>query len=505
MVEWGLQYAGMELIPARRSDLVLEGEGDATAVLDPVLGRRVRLGAVGGGILRALDVPLGLDALASAVGLPPGQVEAALRGLAGLRLLDSEGARAIVADAAAVAAMAKADPATVPLLFRDDARFGCTMCGSCCGGHNIGPVMDDVMVQIESHRDRFMAEADAPEGLFFSVPGAAGEEHTFCRNRDGWCVFLDDDRRCMIHREIGGEKKPRICRLFPFQFTATPEGVAVSLQMECRGFVDARKGPKLADQEAEIRRLLALAPSVQRVPPEVKLRGRQGCTYAEYLELENQLHAAVDAHADAPTEALMAMARVLRDALPGAPAPAVPAAALSSTLDALISGMADALDAMHRGIVSRSPGVVVHTDSLPELVRALGWLKSDLPRLFRAPARRDQRALFAEKAHHALMGKDLLQAPDLISGFAHLVFQWLWSCALAGERARLAKRRHWVAQDYMDALTVVGFAWRTEEVGDLVTQNAKSLAHLFFDQLEPLVASAAVVASPDRRQHLFKF
>ena len=167
--------------------------------------------------------------------------------------------------------------------------------------------------------------------------------------------------------------------------------------------------------------------------------------------------------------------------------------------------MSAALTAMHRGIVSKSPSVVVHTDSLPELIRGLGWMQTDLHRLLRAPDRKAQRALFAEKAHHALMGKELLAAPDLATGFAHLALQWVWSVALAGERARLAKRRHWVDQDYMDGLTVVGFAWRTAEMGELVSEHNELILQLFYAHLDALVQGARAIETPDRRQHLFKF
>jgi hypothetical protein len=49
----------------------------------------------------------------------------------------------------------------------------------------------------------------------------------------GRCVFLDRDRRCAVHRQLGAEALPSACRDFPRVVTVTPLGVSVTLSHHC--------------------------------------------------------------------------------------------------------------------------------------------------------------------------------------------------------------------------------------------------------------------------------
>lgn len=53
--------------------------------------------------------------------------------------------------------------------------------------------------------------------------------HTLEKRSDGKCQFLSDDNQCRLHTLAGAHAKPSMCRLFPFTFTETPDGVFSSL------------------------------------------------------------------------------------------------------------------------------------------------------------------------------------------------------------------------------------------------------------------------------------
>ncbi|MBM4319462.1 MAG: YkgJ family cysteine cluster protein, partial [Deltaproteobacteria bacterium] len=209
-------------------------------------------------------------ALAAGSGLDGAQVERAVRQLRRFFLLDDAAAAELVAEVRATRSWQSTPPHQVPLLVRPDARFACVACGSCCGLQSIGPIRPEELEAIWQHREALHGKIPADGGLFHSVScGSAGSggPRVICRLRDGYCVFLAGDRRCLIHRELGAEVKPACCRIFPLQFVATPDGVAVSLNMECRGFLQARCGPPLTDQQDELRRTLSLLPSLRRLRP----------------------------------------------------------------------------------------------------------------------------------------------------------------------------------------------------------------------------------------------
>jgi hypothetical protein len=46
-------------------------------------------------------------------------------------------------------------------------------------------------------------------------------------------VFLEADRRCAVHRQLGSESLPSACRDFPRVATLTPLGVSIALSHYC--------------------------------------------------------------------------------------------------------------------------------------------------------------------------------------------------------------------------------------------------------------------------------
>ncbi len=492
-----------------RGDLEIQETGDPErpgALMDAALGRRVRLDSKGLEAVRMLCRPHTLAELADELDVSEQSAARIVAFLERFQLLDSPEIRASLADAARTREIHAADTAEVPLLIRDDAAFTCTMCGSCCGGHNVGPVMDDVLAGLDGHLPKLEARTQGRKGLFFSIAGAEpGQKTTVCHSAGGSCVFLSEAGRCVIHEELGGDAKPRICRLFPYQFMATPEGIAVSLQMECRGFVEARAGRPLRDQEAALRELLAIAPMIHQVPPILALDEETTLSWADYERLEAALHGAVDAHPRDDLAALVALRDVLAQHTAQRRDVADSVAALRDDLMAVLARFDHAVAAMDEHFHADTEHKVVHTDSLDQLRTALRTLPFEMRRVAQPLERASMSELFVDKVHHQLMGKDLLTARTVEVGLAQMAFSWLLSKALMIARARQVKRRHLVAQDALDAMVTLNFLFRNEQLLDVLGQLDGPIVDLFGQRLPALLAASGRIAPEDPRVELYKF
>jgi len=148
----------------------------------------------------------------------------------------------------------------LPLLVPAAARFTCHGCGACCQTVIPMPVHAHERARILSHAEflRRTFPGEDPESLFLRERSIAGLEIYSLRTRDGRCVFLGDDNLCRIHKEVGGDVKPAVCREFPLAFAVTPDGVQVSLRPNCESAARSRRdGQPLGEQQAWILDMLA--------------------------------------------------------------------------------------------------------------------------------------------------------------------------------------------------------------------------------------------------------
>lgn len=172
------------------------------------------------------------------------------------------------------------------LLLDPEQRFTCRQCGRCCRrGWDIALTSGEVDAYRKAGVARFFrasleqAEGTEPEP-WEPIPGYAS--HLRLRKRsDGTCGFLSPDSRCRIHQELGADRKPLTCRLFPFRFhpTGAPPVLTASF---CCPTVIANDGALLATQAQELR---SLAQDWFRAYPEpandVVLVGRRRLTVAQ--------------------------------------------------------------------------------------------------------------------------------------------------------------------------------------------------------------------------------
>ena len=174
-----------------------------------------------------------------------------------------------------------------PLLLPDGVVFTCQNSGACC--------RNDWLIGVDEASHAALRDVDwtlhdpaigsGPKftPLPFALP--SGERLTFARKPCGECVFLTVDTRCAIHAHLGYREKPQVCREFPYSFVETPDGVAVGVSFACTA-VRAHHGRPLAEQEAEVRGVVAGSRRIRRLPDPIPLYGRLDVTWGEYKAIE---------------------------------------------------------------------------------------------------------------------------------------------------------------------------------------------------------------------------
>jgi len=142
------------------------------------------------------------------------------------------------------------------VLFATDQRFTCLKCSRGCRRTTV-PVTEG---EAEAYR-KLGPEYDA----FEPIPGY--EPLLRIRKRpDGACVFLMDDGLCRIHKEMGLDRKPIACQLFPFSFHPAEGGVVVTASFACPAII-ANEGEPVRSQTRELRVLHAAWAHEHPEPP----------------------------------------------------------------------------------------------------------------------------------------------------------------------------------------------------------------------------------------------
>lgn len=502
-----------QTVPPLRTDLVISPRDDGrdgVVIFDEVLGRRLRLDGRGAEVVAALDAPQSLSAFVERVG---GEAEAlgrVVQALVARDLLDTAETAQRVADTTALRAVVAA-PEAAALLVRPGAAFTCTMCGSCCGGHNIGPVADDTLAGLDPLLPALEERAPSPKGHLVALPDGQGGQRVMCHTSRGSCVFLAPDGLCTVHMDYGPEHKPRVCRLFPYTFTATPRGIAVSVSAECRG---ADGGRPLGEQVAALRELVALVPRLATVPVDVPLAPGHAVPWGRYEEVEAQALEAVQGASDdleAIGEICGVVAGAVRGPLGVTPPPPLPREELGARVDELHAAMAATGASLRELVGQGGEGLTVHVEAMDALLAALGAGRADwarvlrpLPALSHAGAA-DLWPTARRRLSDRLWEKELLEGPTVVDSAARLAWSWLTARQLLVDRARAAKRRHVVHQDVLDATVLTTFLLRNEGFTPLLDHHQEALTELYFWRLPELLDGGPALASPDLGVDIFRF
>lgn len=137
---------------------------------------------------------------------------------------------------------------------RDDLRFSCLGCGTCC-------TQRFIVQLLPSDVERLRALDLSKLGLTHDevirsrvMPGSdVSTPNKYLAQGDGACIFLGPDKLCEIHRHYGYEHKPMACRVFPFYPVKTPRGALIQFRPESSQHHTTRlTGPRVAERKAQI-------------------------------------------------------------------------------------------------------------------------------------------------------------------------------------------------------------------------------------------------------------
>jgi Fe-S-cluster containining protein len=144
------------------------------------------------------------------------------------------------------------------LLFSPEQRFTCAECGRCCRRATVAVTAREAESYRSAKAERWFRERDGePAGTSVEIFEPIPEHAPLLRIRkrsDGACGFLTPEGRCRIHEEMGADRKPLSCRLFPFRFHPANNDVVLSASFACPTVI-ASNGATLASQKRELQAL----------------------------------------------------------------------------------------------------------------------------------------------------------------------------------------------------------------------------------------------------------
>ena len=129
-----------------------------------------------------------------------------------------------------------------------NARWKCHSCGFCCRHYELGPVSEKIVRGInDSNIDEVWPKP--PASSWFETRQTPNGPQYFLRKKNGACVFLDPQNRCIVHSQLGEAAKPAFCREFPFRLVKDPKGIVMVARPDCAGFAkNGSAGDLLSDQ-----------------------------------------------------------------------------------------------------------------------------------------------------------------------------------------------------------------------------------------------------------------
>jgi Fe-S-cluster containining protein len=236
--------------PRLRDHIEIEPRAGGARLHDRLLGHAFDFGPVGAALLARAD---GTRSVAELAATP--DEATILRRLFLLDLVEGAGD-------GMVARLRRVLSGELPLELQvlEGARFQCQGSGECCQNYVFGPLEDEDIARLEALpiAEHWPHLAGAP---LFETTNQGGFELRYLKSRDERCVFLEDDRRCGLHRRFGADAKPALCRIYPIEHLATYDGLRLYDKGSCGSFaISARSGPSIVDDLPRIRALLPKRP-----------------------------------------------------------------------------------------------------------------------------------------------------------------------------------------------------------------------------------------------------
>ena len=148
-----------------------------------------------------------------------------------------------------------------PQKFDESVRFQCESCTACCD-QPWRTMIEPAKARVLDGHDFTAYPQLAGRTFYFDDGNDSTSLYRLAKGEGTRCLFLDGDGLCIIHKELGPQAKPSMCRQFPFLAAHTWVDDRVSVNYGCPS-VQRQTGDPLADQADEITELV---PHTQRDP-----------------------------------------------------------------------------------------------------------------------------------------------------------------------------------------------------------------------------------------------
>ncbi len=161
------------------------------------------------------------------------------------------------------------------------ANFSCGNCTACCDQPWRTLIEPDKAEALDHHDFAGRYPQLAGRTLYRRPADGGGRYFELVKGEGTRCIFLDTDGLCIIHKELGPEAKPHMCRQFPYLGSRAWRDDRVSVNYGCPS-VQAQRGPGLPEQKAEIAALVALTDGSVRPDAPVMFDAQGKVTQAAY-------------------------------------------------------------------------------------------------------------------------------------------------------------------------------------------------------------------------------
>jgi Fe-S-cluster containining protein len=138
----------------------------------------------------------------------------------------------------------------------ESVRFSCGSCTRCCDQPWRTLIEPDKAAALDAHDWSGYPQLTG-RTLYTKPKGSSETLYELAKGEGTRCVFLDTDGLCIVHKELGAEAKPHMCRQFPYLPARTWVDDRISVNFGCPSVQDAH-GVTLAEQRDEIAELVPL-------------------------------------------------------------------------------------------------------------------------------------------------------------------------------------------------------------------------------------------------------
>ncbi|MEL6182145.1 MAG: YkgJ family cysteine cluster protein, partial [Myxococcota bacterium] len=149
-------------------------------------------------------------------------------------------------------------------------RHRCLGCGRSCHGHIIGPLEPEFLERLPKILDILRPlYPDLAQEVLMPMAQEGGDTVYRLAFQDAKaCVFLGEDKLCRIHRHVGPEAKPAMCRFFPIRLVQTEDSLRVGISRCYEAHRTYREGEEQG-YEQTIAQITGMEID-EHLPPEVR-------------------------------------------------------------------------------------------------------------------------------------------------------------------------------------------------------------------------------------------